>query len=246
MESIRDIIRKKYTMDRELTAWRWEVQQLEAEVPRKIYELREANVALTEYEGSLRSFLDKLSGKQQENQEIRSKAVREAKAALEASRWQLSSAQNALAALEEEAKALPTREELFETYPDMEYLKRQDALLCADRAVKLLRENEKYLMEARDWAENRNADFKPLGTQYDKSLALQKGADCAREICRLLGRIGEDGYVVDIHPYFQVPDGFIAGAARQYGQQDRINYALKAVHTALGIAQELILQLAEA
>ena len=156
MESIRDIIRKKYTMDRELTAWRWEVQQLEAEVPRKIYELREANVALTEYEGSLRSFLDKLSGKQRENQEIRSKAVREAKAALEASRWQLSSAQNALAALEEEAKALPTREELFETYPDMEYLKRQDALLCADRAVKLLRENEKYLMEARDWSENRN------------------------------------------------------------------------------------------
>jgi len=245
MEEIRGIIRKKYTMDRELSAWRWEVLQLEREVPRHTYELREAKVAQAEYEGGLRFFLDKLTGKHQEKQEALLKAVREASAALEYSKRQLESAQSALASLEQEARTMPTREELFGKYPEMDYLRRQDALFCADRLVRLLRENEKHLLEARDWAENRNADFKPLGTQYDKSLALQKGSDCARQISVLLDRIGEDGFVVDVHSYFRNPAGFIAGTARQYGQQDRINYALGAVRTAMGIVQELILQLAE-
>lgn len=245
MDEIYSIIRKKYTMDRELSAWRWEVEQLERDVPRKTYELREAKVAEAEYESGLRFFLDKLSGKHQEKQEALSKTVREANAALEYSRRQLESAKNALETLEREASALPTREALYESYPDLDYLKQQDTLYAADRMVRLLRENEKHLLEARDWAENRNAEFKPLGTQYDKSVALQRGADCAREICRLLNRICENGFALDVHPYFEAPDGFIAGAARQYGQQDRINYALQAVRSTLEIIQELSLQLAE-
>ena len=245
MELIRGIIRKKYTMDRELAAWRWEAEQLEREVPQKAWAKREAGVKLAEYENGFRSFFDKFSGKREENMETLSREVRKADADLEYARKQLESAKIALAALEQEAQTLPTREELFEKYPDLEYLKQQDTLFCADRMLRLLRENEKHLLEARDWAENRNADFKPLGTQYDKTLALQKGADCAREICRLLNRIRENEFVLEIHPYFEAPDGFIAGAARQYGQQDRINYALKAVRTTLGIVQELILQLAE-
>lgn len=245
MEEIRNIIRKKYTMDRELAAWRWEVQQLEREVPQRTYELREARAAQTEYESGLRFFLDKLSGKHQEKQDFLAKRVREAQASLEYSKRQLESAKSALASLEQEAELIPGREELFEQYPEMEYLKRQDALFCADRLVRLLRENEKHLLEARDWAENRNADFKPLGTQYDKTVSLQRGADCARQICALLDRIGEDGFVMEVHAYFRSPDGFISGAARQYGQLDRINYALRAVQTTVGIIQELMLQLSE-
>lgn len=246
MEEIRSTIRRKYTMDRELAAWRWEVEQLERGVPQRTYELRQAKVALAEYEGSLRFFLDRFSGKSEEKQESLSRKVREAQAALDYCRQQLSSAKSALDTLEQEAGEMPTREELFARYPDLEYLHRQDALFCADRLVRLLRENEKHLLEARDWAENRNADFKPLGTQYDKAVSLQAGADCARQICALLERIGEDGYALETHAYFRSPDGFIAGAARQYGQQDRINYALRAIQSTLGIIQELMLQLAEA
>lgn len=245
MEEIRNIIRKKYTMDRELAAWRWETQQLEREVPQRTYELREAKAAQTEYESGLRFFLDKLSGKHQEKQEALSKAVREANAALEYAKGQLESSKSALVSLEQEAELIPSREELYANYPDSDYLKQQDTLFCADRLVRLLRENEKHLLEARDWAENRNADFKPLGTQYDKTISLQRGADCAREICGLIKRICENDFALEIHPYFEAPDGFIAGAARQYGQQDRINYALGAVRTTAGIIQELILQLAD-
>lgn len=245
MEEIRRIVRKKYTMDRELSAWRWEVQQLEREVPQRVYELREAKVVQTEYESGLRFFLDKLSGKHQEKQEALSKAVREAAAALDYSRQQLESAKCALASLEQEADSLPTREELYAKYPDFDYLKQQDTLYCADRVIRLLRENEKHLLEARDWAGNRNADFKPMGTQYDKSVALQKAADCAREICCLIKRICENEFVLEIHPYFEAPDGFIAGAARQYGQLDRINFAIQAVRSTMCILQELTLQLSE-
>jgi len=245
MEEIRGIIRKKYTMDRELSAWRWEVQQLEREVPQHTHELREAKVAQAEYEGGLRFFLDKLSGKHQEKQEALSKTVREANAALEYSKRQLESARSTLASLEQEARSMPTREELFEQYPDLDYLRQQDALLCADRAVRLLRQNEKYLLEARDWAENRNADFKLLGTQYDKTVALNKAADCAREIWLLLEQIRSCGFGLDAHSYFRNPDGFIAGVARQYGQQDRINYALQAVRSAMEVVQELTFQLSD-
>lgn len=245
MEEIRSIIRKKYTMDRELSAWRWEVQLLEQELSQKNWQLREAKVALAEYEGGLRRFLDKFSGKAEEKQDALSRKCREIQAAKDYCDQQLRSAKNALESLEEEAKQLPTREELFEQYPDLDYLRQQDALLCADRAVRLLRQNEKHLLEARDWAENRNADFKPLGTQYEKTVALNKAADCAREIWLLLEQIRSCGFELDAHGYFRNPDGFIAGTARQYGQQDRINYALAAVDTTQGLMQELILQLAE-
>lgn len=245
MAEIHDIIRKKYTMDRELAVWRWEVQQLETEVPRRVYELREAKAAQAEYEGGFRCFLDKVSGKYEEKKEECSRIVREAQAAKETCQRELELAKNALAALEEEAKALPTREELFEKYPEMEYLKQQDALFCADRLVRLLKENEKYLLEARDWAENRHADFKPLGTQYEKSRALLDAGTRAREICSLLERIQQCGFLLEIHAYFRSPDGYIAGAARQFGQQDRINYAIRAIRTTQSLIQELILQLAE-
>ena len=245
MEEMRIVIRKKYTMDRELSAWRWEVQQLKEDLAQKNWALREAKVALAEYEGGIQSFFHKLSGKFADKQEALSKQVRIAQAAQDYCESQLASAKAALQDLEEAAAKLPTREELFVQYPDSDYLKQQDTLLCADRAIRLLRKNERFLLEARDWAENRNADFNPLGIQYDKTVSLNKAADCAREIWLLMEQIRSCGFGLDTHSYFRNPDGFIAGVARQYGQLDQINFALRAVRETLGILQELQQQLAD-
>ena len=82
-------------------------------------------------------FFHKLSGKFADKQEALSKQVRIAQAAQDYCESQLASAKAALQDLEEAAAKLPTREELFVQYPDSDYLKQQDTLLCADRAIRL-------------------------------------------------------------------------------------------------------------
>ncbi len=245
MEDAKQIISRKYRLETSKTELLRKKARLEELLPQRIYEHRQAKVIQTEYEGSLRWRIDKFTGKRAEKEEACFRAVRQAEAAIEAVKRDLASAQEKLSLYEEELALLPSREALFAQYPQMEYLRQQDAIFAVNSILPLLEETEKWLLQARDWAENRNADFKPLGTQYDKTEALNEAASRAKEICALLEQIGECGFSLEIHSYFRSPSGFIAGAARQFGQQDRINYALGAVRKTREQIRELLLQLSD-
>lgn len=245
MEEIRSIIRKKYAMDRQLAAIRLEVKHLEEVLPQKTWALREANVALVEYESGVRAFFHKFSGKFDDKREALARQVREAQADRDYWESQCKTAKASLQELEDEAAKLSTRDALFAQYPQDPYLHQQDALLCAEQILQLLQQNEGFLQEARDLAENRNAEFRghPYGVAYDKDIALSRAADCARQIFLILSQINDLNFGLEIHGYFQNPDGFIAGAARQFGQLDRINYALRGLRQTRAIMLELQQQL---
>lgn len=245
MDGICTMIQEKYTLDRERNTLGREVNRLEAQLPQAVYKARKAKMALVEYESGFRQRIDKLKGTFSQKQEALSAAVRQAEAARDALRRELDGARHRFAQLEKASEEMPTREELFQRYPQLAYLKQQDALLCTQRMTALLEQNETWLLEARDWAENRNAEFRahPYGTAYDKDIALSKAADCAQEIFLLNAQLQEDEIYLELHGYFQNPHGFIAGAARQYGQQDRINYAIRAVRETHTMLRELQQQL---
>ena len=236
MEQLRSIIQKKYTLVRELYAWRGEVQRLESLLLRKTGQVRRALAAQQAYRRGLRQMLDRLSGQFREKSQTFAAQVRQAQAEEETCRQELEAARLALGDLERIEREQPSREELFARYPDSGYLQQQDALLNCERLIRLLRENERYLLEAQSREEE---------IRRAVPAVLDQGADCARQIFLLLSQINELGFGLEIHAYFQNPDKYFAGAAEHRSRQERIGYALRGIQLTRSVLQELQLQLAE-
>ena len=240
MENINSLIRQRYEIDLELFDLRMKLSQLEEDIPQFLYDLRCSKAAYEEYiSNAFPAVFYKLTGKYEEKKEELLHVYKRAQETYASGKLQMDSCRSHIESLESESKALPSREEFASMLPNSEYLKNWDTYYCITCTLSLLERNREFLICARDWAENRNADFKPNGTHYEKSLALNEAAECATQICAFLEQIVGNGFSLEIHPYFQNPGGFIAAVARQYGQQDRINYAVSAVKSTNGILQNL-------
>lgn len=241
MDDVNSLIRRRYEIELKLFDLHNELNSLEEKFPVALYELRYTKAAYEEYiAGTFPSFFDKLAGKYDDKKDKLYHAFCLAQASHDACKGQLDMCRTNIASIESDSVILPSRETLFSIYPNNDYLKYCDAHYCIKCALALLEQNHVYLSSARDWTENKYADFKPLGTQYEKSQALKLGSECATQICILLKQIVSNGFHLEIHPYFQNPSGFIAAVARQYGQQDRINYAINAVRTTTTTLKQLM------
>ena len=232
----------------ELEAERMEMESRQKRLSSRLPELKgarqAADGALLEYEsGHFRRFLDRLAGREEERQRALSLAARGAAAALDQAERELAAAEERLEVIRAEAQALRPRDVLMaELEPgEREHFRKLEASLSAEAALDILRENKKALEEALEWA---RPDLR-LDAGHAKNRLMQEAAGLAKQCREKLARIAASGILLEVHPYFDNPAGYIACVAAEYGELDRINSALNAIRETESQLRELILQLTE-
>lgn len=224
-------------------------QKLEEQLPEAKAAKREADVALHEYRfGGLGVFFDKLSGKYVEKLETLTRRASAADSALGTLLRSLEAEEAALTEVNGEMDALgnaldiAAQAEALEQ-EERELILRKTASVMAERLNYLLQKAEAALEEGREWARpNNRIDVAP---GYTKGQLLSQAEGCARECGECLGYISRCGILLEIHPYFQNPSGYIHGVAAQYAELDRINRALDGIRQTKRQTEELLLELAE-
>jgi len=242
-------LRKRYELESDLAHLEQRRQFLEEAVLRGTYETREAEAAALEYEGfSLRSLLDKLSGKWEEKREALQHSVRRVKAELAAAKQELTQVraeQDRILSQLQPLRGLGETVDLAETLEprQREWILRLEARLATKTLIDALECNLAELESAQEWARPQSRiEAIPGQTKYQH---LARADACAKQCCEALERIAACGILLEIHPYFTNPTGYISGVAAQYAQLDRINQALGGIRETRKQARELLVQLPE-
>lgn len=240
---------RKCRLAREQQDLELQKQSLKDRLPEAKAAKREADVSLHEYQcGGFRAFLDKLSGKQEEKLDMLTRSAAAASSALDSLQRELERVESSLKKVSEEMDALGEPADVVEQALSLENEEREVILhmaasTAAAKLIPMLETAASALEEAQEWARpNNRIDVAP---GYTKGMLLSRAESCARECHESLQRIARCGILLDIHPYFYNPSGYIHGVAAQYAELDRINSALAAIRQTLKQAEELILQLEE-
>lgn len=224
-------LRKFYVLETEAYTLSRQREEVSARLAQAKYDHRQAKAAVLEYEGSFRSFLDKLSGRKEAKAEELNRTLRRAEAELSA----LTREQEALAMRKEKAdaelKTLPSREEFLAEPALSRLLHRLDALLCLKKLMPELEENYDALLALRDQLQGKNH------TRIMSIIELQdiySRPDTAGEKCRLhLERLEADLNALDIPfpipDYYRAPNAYINAVASDALRRDRVNLALDQV-----------------
>lgn len=224
-------------------------QSIEEQLPEAKAAKREADVALHEYRyGSLGVFFHKLSGKYEEKLENLTRKAAAADSALAALKRDLEIQKTALEEVRAQIEELGGNSDVIAQAEKLEQEERElilhkAAWITASRLSQLLEKAETALEEAQEWARpNNRIDVAP---GYTKGQLLAQAEGCARECAECLRYISRCGILLEIHPYFLNPTGYIHGVAAQYAELDRINRALGGIRQTKRQTEELLLQLAE-
>jgi len=222
---------------------------IDSQLPHAQYAKREADVARLEYESSgLRAFFDKLSGKWEEKRESLARNAADADTILRNLQRQLEVVAYELAQVKPEWEAVADLGDPVEQAQNLppeerEIIVHKVAAISVEKLLPLLQKAEKTLEEAQEWARpNNRIDVAP---GYTKGILLAKAGNYAKDSAKCLHRIEACGILLEIHPYFENPTGYINGVAAQYAELDRINRALGAIRKTETQARELLLQLTE-
>lgn len=231
MNALTEQIQNRYRLERQLARTRQMQVQTDAALRQAKFDCRKKNAALVEYEGSLRSFLDKLSGKREE----RSEALRWEAVHAEESERRLKQESEAhahtLSKTEAELNSFPSREKLKSAAaadPETaEYWAAQELLLVAETLLPLLEETLEALEECR--RELRGENTGQLRSREDAVQSLSAhvtpGKACGELLTEMEKAMAVRKQSFGIPEYFKNPAGYLAAAAR-HNQLDRTNEAL--------------------
>ena len=209
-----------------------DLDHIKEQLPQAKHQKRETEAALLEYDGSLKAFFDKCSGKFEEKRERLARNVSSAAAELQSTLLHLERAEGKL------EKVRLARQDLGqpEDYPaclddlapeERNWVLRKETEVYVNRILPLLHTARESLEQAQEWARPQNRiDVAPGYTEGILLSRAEKSAEDCRECLLDLQRCEIQ---VEIHPYFENPSGYINGVASQYGKLDRINSALGAI-----------------
>lgn len=235
----------RYRLEEEALDVQRKQYALEDSIPHCKYRLREAREKLLSYEaGGFRPFLDKLSGKWADVHDALQSQVRRAEAELDAELRELEQTKEEYARHMEALEALRT---LDDAVDGLEPSEREKALRMKARfhtgvLLRELDQNEAALEAARQWARpNNRVEAVPGRTE---ALLFAEADTHARACMEHLTAIAGCDILLDIHPYFENPTGYISGVT-QFNQLDRITRAMDAIRATKSQAKELLLQLPE-
>lgn len=188
------------------------------------FDLREAKIAQAEYGSTLKSFLDKFTGKREEVESTLCHAVQKAEATLASAQQEYDSLTNRLSELGEQLSLLPDWASRNDGSAEWHRL---EALYCTEMLQPLLDITHELLL-------TRRAQFNGTYAGQIKShleLAdIYSAPEAAGEDCRtLLLRLKEslDGLEIpfEIGSFFEAPTAFLSSAT-QFTRMDRINTAI--------------------
>lgn len=237
MNQLKEQIKRRYALEEEVFRLGELLEETGQKLRQAKHDSREAEAALLEYTGSLRSFLDGIRGKKETRLETLRQNTSRAKAALEAlarEQEQLLHRQNLL---REEETALPSGQELKEAaleQPETASLwAREEIRLCAGLLLPLLEGNLEALEEYRQQLRGNRAgeilsqeQLHEIGTAH-----IRWASRSAQLLTRLKDAMAvlEMPFVLD--GYFLNPAGYIVSAAARHNQISRVNDALTQVES---------------
>lgn len=190
------------------------------------FDLREAQQAQILYGSTIRSLMDKFSGKREEKETKLRHAVMQAEADLAAARNSVSDSQDQLCTLTQSLAALAPWKNLKTAENEAEWC-RLEALYCAEAVLPLLEASLFLLQERRNQANGGNAgQIKSPYELADIYTAPEKaGDDCRPYILRLNAALETLDIRLPKHTYFLDPAVFL-NTATKYTRFDRLNEAI--------------------
>lgn len=224
---------RRYELETSLSQKQQRSSILSEEIPKAKYHLRGRQEALMNYEhGSIRGFLDKVSGKREEKLELLRADIRKAEAALALLQQERESLSSQQTAAEKELASLPGWSELRAQPGDTgKEAARLEARLCAGILTDLLDRNLAALTEARGLLRGERAGEI---MSYQEQHRIHAAAEQTGEQCRiLLQRMKEALDALDIpfqiSGYYRSPTAYTAGAAANFIRLERMGEAMDQV-----------------
>ena len=251
-EELQSMLREKYALETDLRHFLFLSEQLSAALPGKKAAVRQTETALTEYTHSwFRSFRDKLSGTWEEKKEDLHREKLNAANALNQTQRELQDLKRQIQIAREELRDLDIRleeaaQQLREDETLQQLRRRLEARLLVRDLLPMLKKNAEALEDAADCIRNRDMRMDSLRLQQEQHESLSRADALAKQSRALLEKLMDCGILLEIHPYFENPTGYIVGTAMKYGMLDRINGALRAIRETEDQARELIAQLTQA
>jgi len=188
-----------------------------------------------QYEGSLRSFLDRLKGRQEQRQENLDRQLRHAEGELASLTREKEALTRKQTGLREALSALPNRDALRDqamTDPETgKTFAAMEARSLCRRLQPLLAEAEQALLEYRKTMRGSRAGEI---LSYEELHAYGTAPnEWGRKCAALLEWLKEDLEFLDVPftvgPWFSNPEGYVAAAAAKHNRLDRLNDALDQV-----------------
>lgn len=224
-------LRRFYALETELYTLSRKLEDGNTRLAQAKFDRRQAKAAVLEYEGSFRSFLDKLSGRQEARTEGLSRTLRRAEAELSALNREQQTLKLHKEEMEAELKTLPTREQ-FQTDAALSGLmSRLDAALCLKMLSPELEENYTALLAMRDQLQGRNSDriMSTAEIQDIYSRPDTAGEACRTILVRLEADLKELGVELPVPDYYRSPSAYIHAVASDALRRDRVNLAINQV-----------------
>lgn len=204
-------------------------EALNEEIKQAKFDLRSRDERLLNYQGSLRSLLDKASGTREEKLETLRSHVRRAEAQLKA----LLREQQAL-----EEQLTGTRQALAD-FPEPEVLRSEgeetlwaslEAKFCAEALAPLLEENHKALLEYRSLLQGSRMELLTVEERQQIEAAPNVRAEqCRPYLLRLKESLGVQGIPLEPGSYYDSPAAYLVSVAAKHNRFDRVNGALAQV-----------------
>lgn len=231
--TLQNMLNLRYQAEIQLYRTDRRMQTLKEEIAQARYDQRLANVAATEYKGSLQSFFHRFSGKQAEREEELARQKHAADDRLDTLLREQETLCRTRRELTEELCVIPTREELTSRAgEDPEFIvlaNRLEVDFTAEMVLPLLEEAYDSLMELRQYLQERMTRI----TSHEEAQRIQTMPGITAEQCipllqRMKAALDELEIPFAIPPYLQNPVAYLITAS-DHLRRDRINQALDQV-----------------
>lgn len=211
-----------YGLETQLLRIRRRKQKLEDSLRKAKADLRAARISQVEYDGSLRSFLDRFSGKKADKEEALSRDVRKAEAELSALERRIEEETAKLSSLQEQRSIFPPADTL-RTAENEDQWATLELAFCAEALLPLLEDTAVALEEYRQML---RGEFPMLSVDRQQQIGAAPIAS-AEECLPLLKRLETAGALLNkpmpVPEFFRNPAGFLAAAARHNQLERAVN-----------------------
>lgn len=224
------LVFRRYELEADLLKMEQESNILSKKLPQAKYDLRFAQKAQMNYEhGSIRGFLDKVSGMREAKLEILRADIRKAEAALTLLQQEREALNRRLTAAETELASLPDWEVLRAQPGETgKEAARLEARLCAGMLIGLLEENFAALTESHGLLRGeRSMEIMTYETLHKiHTEAEQTGEKCRHLLERMKGVLDALDIPFEISGYYRSPTAYTAGAATKFIRLERVRSAM--------------------
>lgn len=221
------MLKRRYELETALLRLQRQQRDTREKLSQAKFDLREKQDALLQYEGSIKGFFHRLSGKQEEQKENLTRKVRQAETALNALQREREALEHRRAEAEKTLTSLPALEELRKG-AEKEWAA-LEVRFCAEALLPLLEENEAALLEYRSLM---RGEYPVISIQRQQEIAAQPNVwaeQCRAYLLRLKEALDILGTPFELGSYYISPAAYLANVAAMHNRRDRLNQALDQV-----------------